>query len=75
MMLVKGTPSPDIAARIIEDIVLGQFVESVRYACIQAWQEGHEEALMAGLCEVGAGEAGLCAIRKLDLSELIAGLD
>ncbi len=75
MMLVKITPPPDIAAHMIEGVVLGRLVESVRYACIQAWQEGHEAALMAGLCEVGAGEAGLCAIQKLDLSELIAGLD
>lgn len=45
--------------------------EAVRAACIEAALEGYERAQIAGLCQAGAWEAAVDAIRLLDLSPLL----
>lgn len=46
--------------------------ERVRSACIQAAQDGYEEAAMAGLCGEGALEVALSAMRRPTVDELVA---
>jgi hypothetical protein len=47
---------------------------AVRTACIQAALDGYEQAQIAGLCQEGAWECAVDAMRKLDLKS-IAGID
>ena len=44
----------------------------IRAACIRAALEGHESAAISGLCQEGAWEAAVDAIRMLDLEALLA---
>lgn len=44
---------------------------AVRAACIEAALEGYERAQIAGLCQEGAWEAAVDAIRLLDLNPLL----
>jgi hypothetical protein len=46
--------------------------EQVRAACIQAALEGYEDAAADGLCHEGAWESAIDAIRRLDLTVLLA---
>ncbi len=48
-----------------------QIAEIVRAACLQAAQQGYEHAAADGLCDEGALEVALDAIRSLDLSRLL----
>ncbi len=41
--------------------------ETIRAACLQAAQQGYERAAADGLCDEGALEVALDAIRSLDL--------
>ena len=46
--------------------------EAVRQACIDAALAGHESASRAGLCEEGAWEAAVSAIRMAPLDDVTA---
>ncbi len=48
--------------------------EAVRAACVQAAQQGYERASTDGLCDEGALEVALDAIRSLDLERLLREL-
>ena len=43
----------------------------VRAACIQAALDGYEQAQIAGLCQEGAWECAVDAMRKLDLEAIL----
>jgi hypothetical protein len=43
---------------------------AVRSACVQAALDGYERAQIAGLCQEGAWEAAIDAMRMLDLTRL-----
>lgn len=47
---------------------------AVRQACVLAALDGYERAQIAGLCQEGAWEAAIDAIRMIDLTRL-AGPD
>lgn len=49
-----------------------RLAERIRAACIRAALEGHESAAISGLCQEGAWEAAVDAIRMLDLDALLA---
>lgn len=49
-----------------------RLAEAVRAACLQAAQDAYESAAMSGLCEEGAIEVALGAIRALDLDAVPA---
>lgn len=49
-----------------------QLAEAVRAACIKAAQQGYEQAAISGLCDEGALEVALDAIRMLDLPAALA---
>ena len=48
-----------------------QIAEAVRAACLQAAQQGYEHAAVDGLCDEGALEVALEAIRSLDLNQIL----
>lgn len=48
-----------------------QIAEAVRAACVQAAQQGYERAAADGLCDEGALEVALDAIRSLDLEQIL----
>lgn len=43
----------------------------VREACVQAAVNGYQDAAMAGLCEEGAEEAAISAIRRVNLRDIV----
>lgn len=47
-----------------------RIASAVRSACVQAALEGYERAQIAGLCQEGAWEAAVDAMRMLDLTRL-----
>ncbi len=49
-----------------------RIAEAVREACVRAAQEGYEHAAISGLCEEGAFEAAIGAIRMVDVEAAIA---
>lgn len=49
--------------------------ERVREACVRAALDGYEDAAMAGLCDEGAQEAAISAIRRLDLRAVLMSSD
>ena len=53
---------------------LAQMAEAVRTACVQAAQQGYERAAADGLCDEGALEVALEAIRSLDIESLLREL-
>ena len=48
-----------------------QVADAVRNACVLAALDGYERAQIAGLCQEGAWECAVDAIRVLDLSTLL----
>lgn len=44
----------------------------VRNACVMAVLDGYERAQIAGLCQEGAWESAVDAMRMLDLTTLVA---
>jgi len=48
-----------------------QLAEAVRAACIKAAQQGYEQAAISGLCDEGALEVALDAIRMLDVRAVL----
>ena len=53
---------------------LNRIAEAIRTACLQAAQQGFERAATDGLCDEGALEVALDAIRSLDLEKLLREL-
>ena len=53
---------------------LTQIAEAVREACLRAAYQGYERAASDGLCDEGALEVALDAIRSLDLERLLREL-
>lgn len=49
----------------------GDLARAVRTACIQAALDGYEQAQIAGLCQEGAWECAVDAMRKLDIDALL----
>lgn len=48
-----------------------QLAAAVRAACIQAALEGYERAQIAGLCQEGAWECAVDAMRMVDLKAIL----
>ena len=48
-----------------------QLAAAVRNACVLAALEGYERAQIAGLCQEGAWEAAVDAMRMLDLKAIL----
>lgn len=48
-----------------------RIAEAVRAACVAAAQETYERAAADGLCNEGAWEAAIDAIRSLDLAAIV----
>jgi hypothetical protein len=53
---------------------LTRIAEAIRAACLQAAQQGYERAAADGLCDEGALEVALDAIRSLDLESFLREL-
>ncbi len=51
-----------------------RIAEAVRAACVQAAQQGYERAAADGLCDEGAWEVALDAIRAVDVDQILRGL-
>jgi hypothetical protein len=51
-----------------------QIADTIRTACVQAAQQGYERAAADGLCDEGALEVALDAIRSLDIENLLREL-
>ena len=49
--------------------------QAVRSACVAAALEGYEQAQIAGLCQEGAWEVAVDAIRMVDLTEILQTTD
>jgi CII-binding regulator of phage lambda lysogenization HflD len=62
---VEADRSPQSSNRI---------AETIRAACVQAAQQGYERAAADGLCDEGALEVALDAIRSLDIESLLREL-
>ena len=48
-----------------------QLADAVRAACIQAALDGYEQAQIAGLCQEGAWECAVDAMRMVDLKAIL----
>ena len=48
-----------------------QLAGAVRNACVRAALDGYEQAQIAGLCQEGAWECAVDAIRMLDLRTIL----
>jgi hypothetical protein len=48
-----------------------EIAQAVRSACVQAALDGYEQAQIAGLCQEGAWEVAIDAIRMVDLKEIL----
>ncbi|MFH1871367.1 MAG: hypothetical protein ABIK82_20510 [Pseudomonadota bacterium] len=48
-----------------------QLADAVRAACIQAAVDGYERAQIAGLCQEGAWECAVDAMRTVDLKAIL----
>jgi hypothetical protein len=53
---------------------LNRIAETIRAACVQAAQQGYERAAADGLCDEGALEVALDAIRSLDIDQIVREL-
>jgi len=51
-----------------------ELAEAVRSACVQAALDGYEQAQIAGLCQEGAWECAVDAIRMLDLKTVLQSM-
>lgn len=49
-----------------------EIAQAVRLACVQAALDGYERAQIAGLCQAGAWECAVDAMRMIDLDALVA---
>jgi hypothetical protein len=48
-----------------------QLAATVRNACVRAALDGYEQAQIAGLCQEGAWECAVDAMRRVDLSAIL----
>ncbi|BAO28795.1 acetyltransferase [Sulfuritalea hydrogenivorans] len=48
-----------------------EIAQAVRSACVRAALEGYEQAQVAGLCQEGAWEVAVDAMRSLDLKVVL----
>ena len=48
-----------------------EIAAAIRNACVLAALDGYERAQIAGLCQEGAWEVAVDAIRMLDLTEIL----
>jgi len=48
-----------------------QLATAVRNACVRAALDGYEQAQIAGLCQEGAWEAAVDAMRRIDLKMML----
>ena len=48
-----------------------EIARAVRSACVQAALDGYDRAQIAGLCQEGAWEVAVDAIRMVDLKEIL----
>ena len=53
---------------------LARIAEAVRTACLQAARQGYERAAADGLCDEGALEVALDAIRSVDVDQILREL-
>jgi hypothetical protein len=51
-----------------------RLAQAVRDACVEAAKQGYERAAISGLCEEGALEAAISAIRMVDIDAVLGGL-
>ena len=51
-----------------------EIAQAVRSACVTAALDGYERAQIAGLCQEGAWEAAVDAIRMLDLKTVLQAM-
>ncbi len=51
-----------------------RMAQAVRDACVRAALDGYEQARMDGLCDEGALEVAMDAVRSLDLARLLREL-
>jgi hypothetical protein len=49
-----------------------QLASAIRNACVRAALDGYEQAQIAGLCQEGAWECAVDAIRMVDLKAVLA---
>jgi len=61
-MTDKGVAATDRERRI---------AEAVRVACVATAQESYERAAADGLCDEGAWEAAIDAMRSLDIAAIV----
>lgn len=52
-----------------------RLAQAVREACIRAAQQGYEQAAISGLCEEGALEAAISAMRMVDLDAVMTAMN
>ena len=57
--------------RVDSDLEAGNLAEAVRSACLSAALHAYEDARMRGLCEDGAWEAAVGAIRSVEVLKVI----
>ena len=48
-----------------------EIAQAVRTACVRAALDGYEQAQIAGLCQEGAWECAVDAIRTLDIKTIL----
>lgn len=48
-----------------------EIAQAVRLACVQAALDGYERAQIAGLCQAGAWECAVDAMRMVDLRTIV----
>jgi len=48
-----------------------EIARAIRNACVRAALDGYEQAQIAGLCQEGAWECAVDAMRRLDLTTLL----
>ncbi len=56
----------------MDEQTASRLAETVRQACLEAAARGYQDAAISGLCHDGAAQAGLDAIRMLELGPLLA---
>ena len=49
-----------------------EIAQAVRNACVRAALDGYEQAQIAGLCQAGAWECAVDAMRMLDIKAILA---
>ncbi len=53
-----------------DTVLLREYAEAIRAACVEAAISGYERAAISGLCREGAFEAAISAMRMVDLETI-----